>query len=158
MKLRIFKCFHFDTIEFFFKFCVHIIKNMVELAKLFILHPGAVKIITQAMVQFKGSVNAFDDEPQRDVGRIHGQRISAVGALSGSDNAAAHQFAKDLQREAEGDARALGHLAGSDSMRSGLHQHIHDTNRIVRFMCDSQNLAPFVYVFSILSILRFVNR
>ena len=133
-----FKGVHFDAIQFRLEFRVEGIKNVVELTELFIFDPGAIEIVTQAMIELKGAVDAFNDEAQGDVGRIHGQGIAAVGALLGGDDTGAGQLAQDLQGEAQGDARSLSQLAGSDAGFFRLHQYINDAHGIVGFVCDSQ--------------------
>ena len=43
---------------------------MVELTEFFIFDPGAIEIVTQAMIELKGAVDTFNNEAQGNIGRI----------------------------------------------------------------------------------------
>ena len=138
-----FKGVHGDTVQFRLQFCIKRVKNVVELTELFIFDPSAIEIVTQTMIEFKGAVNTFNDQTQRDVSGIHSQGVTAVDALLGGNDTGAGQLAQDLQSEAQGHAGALCQLACGDATLIGLHQYIDDTNGVVGLMCDSQNYHLF---------------
>ena len=70
----------------------HPIEDLTELADPFILDPGAVKVLTQALCDLKGAVDDLDDLPNGDVLRGLAQGKTAVDSFIGLHDAGGREL------------------------------------------------------------------
>ena len=135
----------------------HPIEDLTELADPFILDPGAVKVLTQALCDLKGAVDDLDDLPNGDVFRHSAQSKTAVDSFIGLHDAGGRELMQNFQGKALGDAGVFRNLPGTD-LAALLHDGVYHAHRIIGFSRDLHVLTTaFVYAFSILLNVAFVN-
>ena len=88
----------------------HPIEDLTELADPFILDPGAVKVLTQALCDLKGAVDDLDDLPNGDVFRRSAQSKTAVDSFIGLHDTGGRELMQNLQGKTLGDAGVLLYL------------------------------------------------
>ena len=135
----------------------HPIEDLTELTDPFILDPGAVKVLAQALSDLKGAVDDLDDLPDGDVFRGLTQGKTAVDSFIGLHDAGGRELMQNLQGKALGDAGVFRNLPGAD-LAALLHDGVYHAHRIIGFSRDLHVLTTaFVYAFSILLNVAFVN-
>ena len=133
------------------------IEDLTELADSFILDPGAVKVLAQALGDLEGAVDHLDDLPDGDFLRRSAQGKAAIDPFIGLHNAGGCELMQDLQGKALGDAGVFRNLPGTD-LAALLHDGVYHAHRIIGLSRDFHVLTTaFVYAFSILLNVAFVN-
>ena len=102
-----------------------------------------LKLVRETMIDCNRPVNTFNDLAQADLGRSPIQFIAACDAFVGFRDSRLRQLAQYLERKPEGHSCRFGNVLCA-LLAAGQRQTVSNSNRVIRFMRDSQVVSPFL--------------
>ena len=103
----------------------------------------ALKLIRETMIDCNWPVNTFNNLAQADLGRSPIQFIATCDTFVGFRDSRLCQLAQDFERKPEGHSCCFGNVLCT-LRAAGQRQTVSNSNRVIRFMRDSQVVSPFL--------------